>query len=147
MGGNNVTGVVSLGCNSATLSMHAALLSTSTTSPGAGVARLELTLKSSDVAILAASHECMSWRLQEWQRKLSGMVCAMHQVSVLRTLLEYSAVVDAHHAWRQIVVRHEQLCGMQSPDKSEAGREDALKRAQTELHQLQRIAAALQVRM
>ncbi|KAK9909350.1 hypothetical protein WJX75_000884 [Coccomyxa subellipsoidea] len=71
MTSSSVTGIVSLGCKSATLSIHAALQSTSATTPRA---RLELTLKCSDVTVLAAAHESVSWRLQEWQRMLPGLV-------------------------------------------------------------------------
>lgn len=72
MTSSSVRGIVSLGCKSATLSIHAALQSASATTRRA---RLELTLKCSDVTILAAAHESVSWRLQEWQRMLPGVVC------------------------------------------------------------------------
>ncbi|BDA42722.1 hypothetical protein COCOBI_03-6150 [Coccomyxa sp. Obi] len=103
LNGSRVTGVVSLGCCTANMSLHAAL----TAGHGTGVAQLELTLKSSDVAILAAGHECLSWRLREWQR--------MHL---------------AMGADRSFQVGE--------------GRKAALERAQADLHELQRLAAALQ---
>ncbi|CAL8467626.1 g7164 [Coccomyxa elongata] len=103
LNGSSITGDVSLGCCSANVSLHAAL----TTGPGTSVAQLELTLKSSDVAILAAARECLSWRLQEWQR--------MHPA------------VGAH-----------------SSCQAGESRKAALEQAQADLHELQRLVAALQ---
>jgi hypothetical protein len=66
--GSRLVGMAKLGSSSAKLSVHAALIpAVRRASAGtAGTrARLELTLWSTSVAILAAAHECLVWRLNE----------------------------------------------------------------------------------
>ncbi len=75
------------------MSLHAAL----TTGPGTSAAQLELTLKSSDVAILAAAHECLSWRLREWQR--------LHPAVVRKLTARPNQWIDKHNVhvlWKEV---------------------------------------------
>lgn len=81
LSGSSLRGAVSFGSSSAVLFLLATLVSTA----GHSAARLELTLKCSNVAILAAAHECMSWRLQEWQRMQPGKVCNKGSILSLRS--------------------------------------------------------------
>lgn len=144
LSGSSLRGTVSFGSSTAVLFVMATLVSTT----GDSAARLELTLKCSDVAILAAAHECMSWRLQEWQRMQPSKVClnCFIQSWLFASERQTGCAAGGYgpkEAHKEESSADYQFAVMQMESNSQ--QMAVLERAKSELLELQGLATALQV--